>query len=165
MKTKLIKYIKEIVAFFIILTIASNVISLYKSRSLEAEVLKIESAKLINNQEYNFDKNKPLLVHFWATWCPICKMEASNIEFLSKYYNVITIAVKSKTDKDIQSWMNKHNYDYKVINDENGDIANKFNVRVFPTTCIYDKNKNLVFSEVGYTSTFGMWIRLLWAGF
>jgi hypothetical protein len=61
--------------------------------------------------------------------------------------------------------MKKHDYSYKVINDEDGSIANRFNVNVFPTTCIYDKNKNLVFSEVGYTSTFGMWIRLLWAGF
>jgi len=51
-----------------------------------------------------------------------------------------------------------------VINDKNAFYANKYNIKVYPTTLIYDKNKNLIFSEVGYTSTFGLKIRLWWAG-
>ncbi len=43
--------------------------------------------------------NKPILLHFWATWCPTCKFEAPNIEKVSKDYEVITIAVQSGTKK------------------------------------------------------------------
>jgi hypothetical protein len=52
-----------------------------------------------------------------------------------------------------------------VINDSSGFISSEFNIAAFPTTFIYDKEKNLVFSEVGYTSTLGLWLRMLWASF
>ena len=162
MKAKLIKYIKEIITFFIILTIAANVISLYKSQSLNHKPLNISSVKLLDNQPYIFENaDKPVLIHFWASWCPTCKLEASNIEFLSKYFEVITIAVKSGSDDEIKEWLSKNGYDYRVVNDSEGVLSSHFNIMAFPTTLIYDKNKNLVFSEVGYTSTLGLLLRML----
>ena len=100
------------------------------------------------------------MVHFWATWCPTCKLEASNIQEISKSYNVITIAVQSGSDKEIQKYLDDNNLDFKFINDKNSDYAKKFKVDVFPTTLIYDKDKNLIFSEVGYTSTLGLKLRM-----
>ena len=164
MKEKLKKYAKEIVTLLIVVLVSSNVISLYKSQSLTAEVLKIDSVKLINNQVYNIDNNKPILVHIWATWCPTCKVEAPNIQTLSEHFNVITIAVKSGTDWEIKKWLDENEYTYHVVNDANGELSAQFNVAAFPTTFIYDKDKNLIFSEVGYTSTMGLWLRMLWAG-
>lgn len=102
-----------------------------------------------------------MVLHFWATWCPICKLEASNIQNISKSYKVITIAVNSKK-KDIKNYLKKNNLDFIVIDDYNNQISKDFNISVFPTTLIYDKNKNLIFSEVGYTSTFGLKLRLWW---
>jgi hypothetical protein len=61
--------------------------------------------------------------------------------------------------------MQQNNLDFNVIDDRDGKIAQRFNIAVYPTTFIYNKEKKLIFSEVGYTSTFGMWIRLLWAEF
>jgi len=160
---KLKHYAKEILYFIVIMTILTNVISLYKSQDLTQRPLSITSAKLINNQLYNIPVSKPVLIHFWATWCPVCKLEASNINFLSKYFNVLTIAVKSGDDQEIQKYLDEHNYKYKVINDTNGIISSKFKISGFPTTFIYDKNKKLAFSEVGYTSTLGLLLRLWWA--
>ena len=37
---------------------------------------------------------------------------------------------------------------------------NKFNIKVFPTTLIYSKDQNLEFSEVGYTTTIGLYSRM-----
>ena len=51
------------------------------------------------------------------------------------------------------------------VNDEYGLLSTEFNVKAFPTTFIYDKNKNLKFTEVGYTSTFGLKLRLWWSSF
>ena len=58
-----------------------------------------------------------------------------------------------------------NNFDYKVINDKNGVLAKQFNIAAYPTTFIYDKINNLVFSEVGYTSTLGLFLRMFWVGF
>jgi len=165
MKSKIKKYAKEFIYFIITLTILMNIVSLYKSQSLNDTPLNINAVKLINNQIYKLPTNKPVLIHFWATWCPTCKLEASNIEFLSKYYNIITIAVNSGNNTKIQNFIKQHHYTFKVVNDNNGQIASKFKISAFPTTFIYNKNKKLIFSEVGYTSTFGMWIRILWTKF
>ena len=138
-----------------ILIIISNVISYYKSTNINKIKFDIENISL---------NNKPILVHFWATWCPICKVEAPNIQSLSNNYNVVTIAVNSGDDIKISNYLKKNNLNFKIINDPNSFYANKFNVKVFLATLIYDKDKNLIFSEVGYTSTLGLQLRMLWAG-
>lgn len=164
MISKIKHYLKEIIYFVIIITIFSNVISLYKSQNLSDAPLHIKSFELLNNKTYILHDNKPILVHFWATWCPTCKLEASNIEFLSKYFEVITIAVNSKDNQTIQAYLDDHDYSFNVVNDNNNILASQFKIIGLPTTFIYDKNKKLVFSDVGYSSTFSLYLKMLWAG-
>jgi thiol-disulfide isomerase/thioredoxin len=164
MKAKIKHYIKEIILFIIFITILTNVVSLYKSQELNKKPLSLVNTTLLNGEEFQYPHNKPILIHFWATWCPVCKVEASNIQTLSKYYTVLTFAVKSDID-EIKHYMSENNLNFNVVNDKNGFIANEFKIAVYPTTFIYNKEKKLIFSEVGYTSTFGMWVRLLWAEF
>ena len=154
MVDKIKHYIKEIAIFVLTLVVTSNIISIYKSTDLLQQPLEIN---------YPFKKDKPILIHFWATWCPTCKLEASNIEQLSKDYEVLTIAVNSGSTKEIKKYMKENNLTFKFINDANSSIAKKFNISAFPTTFIYDKDKNLVSSEVGYTSTLGLYLRMWWA--
>lgn len=160
---KLKKYLKEIVVFIILLIVLLNIVSFYKSGDLNKNDLFIKKLNLIDNKKWVYDNTKPLLIHFWATWCPICKVEAPNIQTLSKDYQVITIAVDSGDDKKIKKYLKDNNLDFQVINDKNGILTKKFNISVFPTTFIYDKNKKLIFSEVGYTSTIGLKLRVFWA--
>jgi len=163
MKTKLKKYIKEILSFIVILLIFSNALSYYRATSLNKEKLNISNITLIDNTQFKINNDKPTLVHFWATWCPTCKIEAPNIQSLSEDYEVLTIAVSSKEDENIQKYLKEHNLNFKVFNDIDGAYARKFNISVFPTTLIYDKDKNIRFSEVGYTSTWGLTLRMWWA--
>jgi len=163
MKTKLKKYIKEILSFIVILLIFSNALSYYRATSLNKEKLNISNITLIDNTQFKINNDKPTLVHFWATWCPTCKIEAPNIQSLSEDYEVLTIAVSSKGDENIQRYLEEHNLNFKVFNDIDGAYARKFNISVFPTTLIYDKDKNIRFSEVGYTSTWGLTLRMWWA--
>ena len=162
MKSKLKHYSKEALYFIITLTIFANILSLYKAQSLNNAPLDIKEFKLIDNSNYRL-QDKPVLIHFWATWCPTCKLEAANINLLSHSYQIITIAVKSGSDYEIKKYLDEHGYNYRVVNDKEGTLSRKFNIAGFPTTFIYDKERNLVFKEVGYTSTLGLWLRLLWA--
>jgi thiol-disulfide isomerase/thioredoxin len=163
MKNKIIKYTKEIILFFIFITISMNVISFYKSSDLNKEELKNINVTLLDSKNYKYPNDKPILIHFWATWCPICKLEASNIQTISQNFEVLSIAVNSGNNSNIKKYMIDNGLNYKVLNDESGAFAKEFKIAVYPTTFIYDKNKKLVFSEVGFTSTFGLWIRMLWA--
>ena len=161
MKDKIKKYLKEGIVFIIMLAIAMNAISYYNSLDLNKDKLTIESFELLDNSIYKVESNKPLLVHFWATWCPTCKLEASNIEKISKDYEVITIAVQSGTKEEIIKYLDERKLSFNVVNDEDGFYSQKFNIKAFPTTLIYVRDKNLKFSEVGYTTTGGLYSRMM----
>jgi len=147
-------YIKEILSTIIIIVVLSNVVSYYKSIDLNKETFPLNNIAL---------NNKPIMIHFWSTWCPICKIEAPNIQEISQNYKVLTIASQSGTNKDIINYLQENDVNFDFINDKDNKYTEQFNITVFPTTLIYDKNKKLVFSEVGYTSTFGLYIRMWWA--
>lgn len=163
MKKKLLHYIKEIIVFIVIMTVIANLISFYKSTDLNQEALNLSNVTLLDNSKYTFSTDKPTLIHIWATWCPTCKVEASNIQTVSQSFNVLTIAVKSGSSDEIKKWLQENDYNFNVVNDSSGFLASNFQVAVFPTTLIYDKDKNLVFSDVGYTSTWGLMLRMWWA--
>lgn len=162
-KKKFLHYIKEILLFVAVMSIFANVISLYKSQDLNKQELQLNSSILIDGTLYTPTQDKPLMLHIWATWCPVCKAEIDNIQRLSQYYEVVTIAVNSGSDYEINEYLKKHDLNFKVINDKNSILAQELNIAVYPTTFIYDSNKKLIFSEVGYTSSFGLFIRMWWA--
>lgn len=162
MKQKIKKYAKELIFFFLLLAVITNILSYYRSLELNKESLKINTFTLLDDSKYIIKENKPIIIHFWATWCPTCKFEAANIEKISKDYEVITIAVQSGNKKDIENYLKKNNLSFNVVNDDKGFYSNMFNIEAFPTTFIYDKNKKLRFSEVGYTSTLGLYSRMIY---
>jgi thiol-disulfide isomerase/thioredoxin len=152
---------KDIAIFAIVIIVASNAISYFRAPNLESVSLDNISGKLLNDTIY-INSKKSTIVYFWATWCPICKLESSNVESISNKYNVISIAVNSKSNKNIIEYMKKNNLHFNTINDENGALSKKFKIKAFPTILIYDKNKNLIFTEVGYTSYIGLLLRMIW---
>ncbi len=164
MKYKFIKYLKEALLFVVAMTIFANILSFYRSSDLNKEPLDLKEITLLDNTTYKIPQNKPILIHFWAIWCPTCKTEAQNIETISKNFNVLTIALKSGSSQEINEYLKSRGLTFNVVNDSNGHITQKYSVSVFPTTIIYDKNGNEVFSEVGYTTTIGLWIRMWLAG-
>jgi len=161
-KIKLKKILKELATTLLLIFIIANVLNYFRAPHLQTTQLPTLQKELINGKKFDFSdqKGKALMVHFWATWCPICKAEASNIEAISQKYNVITLAVKSE---DIKKYMQKRALHFKVINDKEGKIAEKFDVSVFPTTFIYNKKGELLFSDVGYTSTLMLRLKMFYA--
>lgn len=160
MKEKIKKIAIEIVKYTIIIAVVLNVMSYYRSLDLNKDSFDIKEFELLNGTSYKVLEQKPLMIHFWATWCPTCKFEAPNIEKISKDYEVVTIAVQSGTKEEINSYLKEHKLSFKVVNDFDGSYSRKFNIKAFPTTLIYDKDKNLTFSEVGYTTTAGLYSRM-----
>lgn len=162
MKIFLKKAVKEVVLFGVMLFIVSNVISYFRAPKFKSEDLLDIDVVLIDGNSFNLQesKGKPIIIHFWATWCPVCKTEASTIQSLSKSYQVLTVAVRSGSDGALRSYMDKNSYDFRVVNDSEGVLAARFNVEAFPTTFIYDSSGRLKFTEVGYTTLLGFKGRL-----
>jgi len=157
--------LKEFVWMAVLIFVMANVISYLKKPDIQSEQLPQINERLIDGKVFSTDalEGKPLLVHFWATWCPTCKAEAGNIETLSKHFDVLSIAVKSGSDADLRAYMNERELTFNVLNDTQRTYADAFAVDAFPTTYIFDGNGKLVFTEVGYTSTIGLYLRMWWA--
>lgn len=162
MNQKVKKYILEFIKYSVILIIVLNIVSFYKSQDLNKEKFPYKAFELIDGSTYTLD-DKPLLVYFWATWCPICKFQSPNIQELSKEFQVITFASQSGTKEEIKKYLKENNLDFKVVDDTYNDFAYRFNIKAYPTTLIYDENRNLKFSDVGFTSSFSLKLKLWWS--
>ena len=154
------KLLKELLAGAVIIFILSNIISWIRQPELDSTHLPERSVTLLDGRTYRLKSGKPVVIHFWATWCRVCKLEAPNIQRLSQKYEVLAVAVDSGSVEDIQNYMKKYELHFKAINDRDGSWAKYFNVTVFPTTFIYDSRGELRFSEVGYTTTAGLLARM-----
>ena len=115
----------------------------------------------VNIQSY---QGKPLLLHFWATWCSICKLEENSIASISEDYEVVTVALNSGNDMEISAYLDEQKLSFPVVVDEDGVISERFGVRGVPTSFIIDSNANIKFTEVGFTSELGLRLRLWLAG-
>ncbi len=152
--------LKELILGAIAIFILSNIMSYIRKPDLSSTQLPHAEMTLLDGTSYSLKNGKPLVIHFWATWCKVCKLEAQNIETLSKKYEVLTIAVNSGENVAVQAYMKERQLTFKVFNDVDSSLVKKFNVEVFPTTFIYDGKGELKFTEVGYTTTAGLLARM-----
>ena len=163
-KWNLRKILKEVVITGSILFILTNIISYIRKPTLDSNQIPTQTFKLIDRTTYTPQTGKPLLIHFWATWCPTCKLEAPNIQSIAKEYEVLTIAVNSGENNKIKAYMKEKGLYFPVVNDSEGKWAQQFHVEAYPTTFIYDAKGALKFTEVGYTTTVGLMARLKLSG-
>ena len=105
-------------------------------------------------------RGKVLLLHFWATWCSICNLEQDSIQSISQDYPLVSIALDSGNAQEIQAYFRKKSLDYPTLADENKLISQLYGVNVVPTSFIIDRDGNIAFTETGFTSEWGLRLRL-----
>lgn len=116
-------------------------------------------APVLDNIDYI---NGPSLVYFWGSWCPICQTTSPSVSTLAEEneYQIISIALSSGSDRDIQSYQQEHEYTFKTINDNNGQISQQWGVEVTPSFFIINKEGEITSTSTGMTSLWGMKFRL-----
>ncbi|MGB8517269.1 MAG: redoxin domain-containing protein [Gallionella sp.] len=108
---------------------------------------------------------RPVLVHFWATWCSICRAEQGSINAIAHDYpDVITVAMQSGNAQEVTRHLREQNLDFPVLNDADGSLAKAWGVHAVPASFIISPDCKIHFIEVGYTTGVGLRLRLWWAG-
>lgn len=115
-----------------------------------------------NFQRIEFNTGEPILLHFFATWCPICELENNSINSISKDYHVILIAMQSGDANAIKNYIKEHGITTTVYNDEQGKVSQLYRVKGVPTSFIIDNKATIRSSVVGYSSEIGLRLRLWW---
>lgn len=132
----------------------------------QAPIMKVTSitGKTLDLQALN-QEGKPVLVHIWATWCPICSLSKGGVEEIAKDFAVINIATQSADDEQLLAYTaeNNMNPDF-IVNDLEGKWITLFGAKAVPADFIIDPQGNIAFVEVGFTTAWGLRLRLWWAG-
>ena len=95
-------------------------------------------------------KDKPTLIKFWASWCPLCLSELGQTEKWAQdtkfgSANLITVVspgfLHEKKDGDFQKWYAGLNYPkLPVVTDNGGTIAQSLNISVYPSWALIGKD-------------------------
>ncbi|MFT6925681.1 MAG: thiol-disulfide isomerase/thioredoxin [Psychromonas sp.] len=161
-KTKAQRWVKEILILTLILTVFSITIDAWRSRempsaNMPALLMSTLEGDLVDIKKMSHDK--PVLIYFWATWCPVCNFVSPSVNWLSKSHQVISVAITSGDDKRLGQFMAYKEYNFKVINDQSASIGKVWGVAVTPTIVIV-KNGEISSITTGFTTPMGMWLRL-----
>lgn len=109
-------------------------------------------------------KGRPAVIHFWATWCPVCDLEQGMVERLARRHPLISVAMQSGTEEEVAQWMTGRGVTYPVVNDPAGELAGRYGVTAVPASFVLDRQGRVRFVTRGYTSGLGMRARLWLAG-
>ncbi|NYT28222.1 MAG: redoxin domain-containing protein [Candidatus Thiodubiliella endoseptemdiera] len=152
---------------FMMVILAIFVIRAWQQQDLSVGMVPSFTSQTLSGQVVNSNPlpDQAMLIHFWATWCSICRLENDNIQALSKDYKVLNIAMQSGTNAELKKYANKHNMRLdNIINDNSGSLAKLFGVRATPSSFFINTKGKIQFVEVGYVTTWGYKLRLWWAG-
>lgn len=109
-------------------------------------------------------KGRPVLVHYWATWCPMCRLGDDAIDSIAKDFDVVTIAIQSGRSAEIAEHMRREGLSFPVIPDPYGELATSWGVPGVPASFVLDPSGRIKFASVGYTTEIGLRGRLWAAG-
>ena len=103
--------------------------------------------------------SKPVVVNFWATWCPPCQSEMPAFDELYKEYGSdIEFMMIDLTDGErdsvasVKEFISEKGYSFPVYYDTDMDAATTYGVSSIPMTIFIDENGNLLNYKVGAIS-------------
>jgi peroxiredoxin len=153
-----VKVTLEIIALALIFLIVKT----YLQRDLAQGVAPPFRGTATNGQSVKLQnlRGKPALVYFWATWCPVCKLQNGSVAAISNDHAVITIAMNSGSNSEIEAFLKEKQLNFSVLADDSGIISSQYGVTGVPSSFIIDPAGNIAFTEVGYTTEWGLRLRL-----
>ncbi|MEH6457827.1 MAG: protein disulfide oxidoreductase [Cocleimonas sp.] len=121
---------------------------------------------MLNGETVNLEdyRGKPFILHFWASWCPFCKIEEGSMSNIQKDWPMLSVAYQSGDKTEVKKHMEERGLEsWPTIVDKDNRLGDLFGVKGVPTSYIIDGEGNIRFAEVGLTSAWGLRARLWWA--
>lgn len=122
-----------------------------KSASLDFSLTDL-SGNIVKLVDY---KGKVVMLEFWTTWCPPCKLSIPTLNMLHERYKdkdfkLLALSI-DETKETLMEFSEEFTMNYTVLLD-NKDVNKAYGVRSIPTTIILDKEGNVAKKHMGYSS-------------
>lgn len=102
---------------------------------------------------------KPVIINFWATWCPPCRSELPAFETLyGKYGNDVVFMMIDLSDgyretpEIVKKFISENGYTFPVYYDVKENAARAYNVSSIPLTVAVDRNGKIYKTHLGAMS-------------
>jgi peroxiredoxin len=153
-------------AWLLAFALAYGGVRVWQHRGLVHGVAPAIAATTLQGQSVSLAalRGRPVLVHFWASWCHICRMEQGSIEAIARNHAVLTVAIDADDPPALKRYIEEHGIHVPVVADRGGRLAAEYGVRAVPTDFIVDGRGNIRYVEVGYSTRWGLLARLWLAG-
>jgi thiol-disulfide isomerase/thioredoxin len=100
-------------------------------------------------------KGKPVLLDFWATWCPPCRrsmpvLEKISIEF--KDSDLVILGVDSGEDREVvERFLKKTPFGYPAVLSGESGILESYGVTAYPTFILIGRDGKIIANDVGFS--------------
>ena len=98
-------------------------------------------------------RGKIVMINFWATWCPPCLEEMPAMERLWRRHRdrgFVLVAISLDADpKVVPPFLAQHKFTFPVALDRRMEIAERYGVRVLPSSVFVDKDGGLAALALG----------------
>ena len=166
MRARLRRWLREGIILLLIAGAVMLAMDQFRKPALPATFIS-EQLQTIDGKTVDFkalSSDRPLLVYVWATWCAVCRYTSPSVADIAQDGgNVMTVALRSGDDATLQQWLSKKKYAMPVVNDEQGQLSRLWQIQVTPTVVVVYKGE-VKSVTTGFTSGWGMKLRLWWAG-
>ncbi|WP_395737387.1 TlpA disulfide reductase family protein [Prosthecobacter sp.] len=90
---------------------------------------------------------KPMIVEFWATWCPPCRSSIPHLNEVYKKFKPKGLEIIGVTNEDrptVNAFLKDVPIDYHVAFDNGGKFSKPFGIKGIPHAMILDKDGKVV---------------------
>jgi thiol-disulfide isomerase/thioredoxin len=96
----------------------------------------------------------PMVIEFWAFWCPNCKeLEPSLLALHKKYgsrvrFLAVAVSVNETIDR-VKAYTSKHRYPYQTVYDDKGEATEAYDVPATSYVVVVDGSGKVVYTGLG----------------
>lgn len=106
-------------------------------------------------------EGRPVLVYFWASWCPVCRVSEATVTAVARDWPVVTVAMQSGGRAEVAAWLRDRGLEgLHTFVDERGALAAGWGVRGVPAYFVMDATGCIRYRAAGYTTEAGLRLRL-----
>ena len=112
-------------------------------------------------------RGKIVLVNFWATWCPPCRLEMPDLDAIYTHFEPQGLVILSLTDEDafkVNTFLNRASYHPPILLDTGGKVAKEFHIEGIPKSFVFNREGKLVAESIDQRTQHQFLVMLAQAG-